>query len=284
MNGPAPLRLLLGASLVVAGCDRPDDVGGPEELCAWVGDPGNCYRHFAVDVGSTCGAEGPGTAPTGTFLDGRLLDVCVLSEQNGAAYPGGQVVFDPPLDPRATTLDEVGLTMIDGEGATCGAARFKSEFDFSLTIAGATYEQIGVENRDVMDVHCANGETHYFDRQATSECRDLEPGIPRAQLEIDPATEGVPGSEGSPGAVRFRVFFPEAGGVSSYQVEYFDCVIPPGPDPCLDGKQSLNESDVDCGGPECAAPCEEGQGCSTDRDCGEPFVCSLVDGLPRCSE
>lgn len=46
---------------------------------------------------------------------------------------------------------------------------------------------------------------------------------------------------------------------------------------CLDGAQDYDETDADCGGPDCA-PCPPGGGCATTADCN---LCYCVAG--RCT-
>jgi hypothetical protein len=149
-------------------------------------------------------------------------------------------------------------------------------------VSGGAYDQIGLENRDVMDVTCPNGEKHYFDRLQVTKCDDYEAILPHAEMDNNSGGVGIPG------VVRFRIFFPpvegDLKGANPYQVEYFECIIPPAPDPCDDGEPNGNETDVDCGGPDCPRKCDDDQKCKSDQDCREGLSCRLVEGLNKCKE
>ena len=54
-------------------------------------------------------------------------------------------------------------------------------------------------------------------------------------------------------------------------------------DLCRDGRRSGDESDVDCGGPECRA-CDEGQGCGDGGDCVEGVCGAGLCQPPRCDD
>jgi hypothetical protein len=62
------------------------------------------------------------------------------------------------------------------------------------------------------------------------------------------------------------------------------------PDTCTDRRQNVDETDIDCGGPDCD-PCLPDQTCLEDRDCTVLFpecastaVCSIATGLGTCVE
>jgi hypothetical protein len=293
--------LLLPSTLILAhGCG--DDTGGSdpeiENFCGWLGDPENCYRTFAEDVGITCGAFGRGTAPRGTFKTREELATCILSVQNGAEYEGGQVLFEPPLDLAALPPELQTFKFIKNDGTTCGEARFVSAFDFGITITGevipdsgavdpaliegGAYNQEVVIESERMNVSCPGGSTYFFERLQVTKCRQYEAIVPRAEMDINPGSIGVPG------VVRFRVFYPPIEGAledaQPYEVEYFECIIPPPPDPCEDGEQNGNETDVDCGGPDCPVGCGDEQKCASDQDCRDGLTCRLVEGLKKCKE
>lgn len=276
------------------GDDAPDEPP-IQDLCGWVGDPENCYRAFAADVGIRCGSFGEGTAPRGSFKTRDALDVCILSVQNGAEYEGGQVIFEPPLDLTTLPPETQGFTFIKNDGTTCGTARFVNKYDFGIEITpdpvpeggtnedlvdGGEFDMTGVEGRDVLDVACPSGSEYFFARPQITKCRQYEEILPHAEMDINP------GAVGLPGVVRFRVFYPPIEGAledaAPYQVEYFECIIPPPPDPCEDGAQNGTETDIDCGGPDCATKCLEDQKCQSAQDCTDGFECSLVEGLKRC--
>jgi hypothetical protein len=50
---------------------------------------------------------------------------------------------------------------------------------------------------------------------------------------------------------------------------------------CEDGVMNGQETDVDCGGPDCP-PCTEGQGCDVNSDCGPGLVCQGGTCVPDC--
>jgi hypothetical protein len=292
------LAAFVPATLLLANACGDDAPEEPplQDLCGWVGDPNNCYRAFAEDVGFRCGAFGEGSAPRGSFKIREQLDTCILTVKNGAEYEGGQVIFEPPLDLTALPPAEQAFTFIKNDGTTCGTARFASKYDFGITITpdpvpeggtnqdlvqGGTFSQTGLEGREVLDVACPGGE-YYFDRLQVTKCRQYEEILPHAEMDINPGAVGVPG------VVRFRIYYPpiegELAGAKPYQVEYFECIIPPPPDPCEDGIQNGTEADVDCGGPDCPNKCDDGQKCGSDQDCRSGLTCTLVEGLKKCKE
>ena len=55
------------------------------------------------------------------------------------------------------------------------------------------------------------------------------------------------------------------------------------PPSCTDGVKNGSESDVDCGGPDCA-PCADGRACGGDNDCRSRVCTGLVCQTPSCSD
>lgn len=55
------------------------------------------------------------------------------------------------------------------------------------------------------------------------------------------------------------------------------------PDDCTDGVQNGTETDIDCGGPTCAA-CTPGQGCSGPSDCTSLVCTGNICQAPTCSD
>jgi hypothetical protein len=47
-------------------------------------------------------------------------------------------------------------------------------------------------------------------------------------------------------------------------------------DPCMDGRQDGDETDVDCGGSACTARCAIGKMCKADADCVAPQACDAI--------
>lgn len=299
--------LLVPATAVLAyGCGGGESDEPPiEDLCGWLADPSNCYRKFAQDIDTRCGALGVETAAEGTFKIREELGVCILQTQNGAEYEGGQVVFDPPLDLVALTTPnpEAPLSQsfkfIKNDGTTCGTARFTNKYDFSISITGdvlpdsgpinetlvegGSYQQSGLEGREVLDVKCPLlEEEHFFDRVQITKCRGYEPLLPHAELDLNP------GSVGINGVVRLRIYYPppegELEGAQPYSVEYFQCIIPAPPGPCEDEEQNGNETDIDCGGPDCPNKCDDGQKCASDQDCRDGLTCKIIEGFKKCKE
>ncbi len=261
--------------------------GDSASICALLGDPANCYRTFAQDVGAECGAVGEGTAPQGTFQARDDLSTCILQTQNGAAYQGGQIIFEPALD-LAGAGDRYTIKLIRNDGASCGFVRFASTYDFSVTIAphddfaGASYEQGTSFEGDDLLVTCPDLEDFFFTQAEVDECPEYAALVPQARLDVNP------GSLGINGVVRLSVSYPPPSGAlegaEPYDVEYFECIIPAPPGPCEDGLQNGVETDVDCGGAECFPRCEDNQRCLTDLDCRDGLSCVLVEGFTTCRE
>lgn len=281
------VTLLPSLFVLSYGCsDEPE----PEDMCGWLGNPDNCYRRFATDVGDRCGAAGLGNAPKGSFLARDALDICILSE-------GGQVIFDPPLDLAALPPETVGFSIINADGSECGSGSFQSLYGFSLTVnpdpvpdggtseglvQGGTFSSTRPQGQ-ILETSCPTGEKHVFNQLQIEKCPQYAGIRPRAELELNAG-----GIDPVQGFIRFRIYFPPTEGAlddaQATVVEYFDCAIPPAPKPCVNGVQDGNETDVDCGGnPDlCAKRCEDGQKCLEDADCEGGFTCQFDLGLKKC--
>jgi hypothetical protein len=269
------------------GCsDEPE----PEDMCGWLGNPDNCYRRFAADVGDRCGAAGLGNAPKGSFLARDALDICILSE-------GGQVILDPPLDLATLPPETVGFKIINPDGSECGSGTFQSRYSYSLTINpdpvpdGGTAEGLVVGGTfsstrpqgEIVETSCPTGEAHVFNQLQIEKCPQFAAIRPQAEIELNAG-----GIDPVQGFIRLRMYFPPTeGDLENAQptvVEYFDCAIPPAPKPCVNGVQDGNETDVDCGGNDelCPTRCEEGQKCLQDSDCQGGLGCEFELGLKKC--
>ncbi|MFO0592753.1 MAG: EGF domain-containing protein [Polyangiaceae bacterium] len=154
----ASLTLGVGSILVAAqGCNNSTALG-VQDLCGWIADECNCYRRFAAGVapsGATgqkplCGVQldashnaiDPTTGmpfasqndkPTkGTFLSRDKLDICILTGSQG-----GQIVFDPPLDPAALPPATMGFKILTGNGELCATGSYESITSFSIGFPAA---------------------------------------------------------------------------------------------------------------------------------------------------
>lgn len=151
----ASLTLGTGTLFTVAqGCTS--NALGVQDLCGWVADECNCYRRFAAGVASSTVTNGVGTKPLcgvqldanknainsgtntlynpqsgkptiGTFLTREKLDICILTGPDG-----GQIVFDPPLDPLAFPPANFAFKILDGNGKLCGDGTYASTTSFSI--------------------------------------------------------------------------------------------------------------------------------------------------------
>ena len=151
----ASLSLGIGTLFVgAAGCNS--SALGVQDLCGWLADECNCYRRFAAGVANStvdnnnvgtkplCGVQldanknainsatntiyPAATKPTiGTFLSREKLDICILTGSDG-----GQIIFDPPLDPLAFPPANFAFKILDGTGKLCGDGTFGSSTSFSI--------------------------------------------------------------------------------------------------------------------------------------------------------
>lgn len=295
----APVALAVGQ-----GCS---DEAPVEDLCTWLGDSSNCMALFESDVGLRCGyapveASPPSDAHTGVFMAREPLDLCVLAD------PGGQVIFDPPLDVKAFPPTSFTFKLIDPSANPCGSGSYAGNENFSITInavdaddagftndagwapptddiIGGTYTSTRGEGRDTFDVSCPGGqETHHFNRLTLDKCTELGEYLPRAIVDANPGTPPLAlGEAGSPGWVRLRIVYPPdnpAAGGDPRVVEYFNCLVPAPPHMCEDGVRNGTETDLDCGG-DCPG-CGELMGCYDTDDCADGLTCTAQQGVRVC--
>jgi hypothetical protein len=297
LAGLSVALLPLGAVLS-GGCDSPTQF---DDFCGFLRDPENCFREFFIDVGARCGV-GEGVQ-TGEFLARDKLDLCVLSQ-------GGQVVFDPAIDlakPPPNNEAPLKVKIINVDATECGVVEFRAKYDFSVTInaaplppntdpadlpeeyvVGGTFDVEGGKASDTLNVTCPSTnpdlfvgatESYTFNRLQLADCEELQPVAPQAELEFNPGGVDVNG------VIRLFVFYPPIDGslenASPVPINYYECVIPAAPPPCLNGIKDGAETDIDCGGSFCEARCFESQGCITNSDCAND-QCVLVNGLKQC--
>jgi hypothetical protein len=285
----------LGA-VVTGGCDSPTQF---DDFCGFLRDPENCFREFFIDVGERCGA-GEGVR-TGEFLARAPLDVCALTA-------GGQVIFDPPLElnkPPPNNDAPLKVKLINPDATECGVVEFRAQYDFTVTInpeplppgtdpeappeelvVGGTFDVRGGKASDTLvmtcpaDVLLGTSETFTFNRLQLADCEEYQPIAPQAELEFNPGGVEVNG------VVRLFIYYPPIEGslenASPIPINYYECVIPAAPPPCLNGIKDGAETDVDCGGSFCEARCLESQGCINNSDCANE-QCILEQGLKKCS-
>ena len=277
------LSLVVGLSY---GCDSPTQF---DDLCGWLADPDNCYREFFIDVGTRCGSTG---SRTGAFPQRASLDSCFLDQ-------GGIITFEPPLNPDVPLEEIEELPLVfkftNPDGTECGEVSFFAKYDFSVKIVGdelpeegpipeslvvgGTFAMNGGKETDTLNVACPQGGGFTFDRLQVTRCREYEEMLPHAEIDYNPGGVDVPG------VVRLKVFYPppegELANAAPVPVLYFDCAIPAAPQLCVNGMQEGSETEIDCGGPFCAARCDDQQKCSQNSDCVSG-VCGVVMGLKVC--
>lgn len=283
-----------------------------ENICAFLNEPSSCYHTFQTETDAQCWTPGEGNGPKGNFVGRDKLDVCFLDE--------GQIIFDPPLDIAEFPPKSIAFKRLDRQAEECGAATFSGEFSYSVTVAapcsnldtsvpecadaGAdgtakasrTLALSTPEGRDTLDVSCADGTSHHFNRLDIQECakEDQEKLLPRAVLEANPGSQPPPDADPAmtgqhAGFIRLRVYYPQSGATVQDKViadpevvEYFDCTIPPPPPLCANGQKDGLETDVDCGGTLCSTKCDEGQFCAREADCTSNKCERDTDGFFKC--
>ncbi|KYF51925.1 hypothetical protein BE08_17280 [Sorangium cellulosum] len=315
----APL-LAVTAAVSVPGCGEEF-----ENICAFLDDSNSCYHEFRAETSNHCWPSGE-SSPSGTFASRGTLDVCFLAG-------GGQIVFDPPLDIAAFPPTNVAFKRLDSQAAECGAVTLSGEFSYAVTVqvpctpedieAGAaecadagtdSSSKIGrtitlatPEGRDILDVSCADGTSHHFNRVDIQECADRgqDKLQPRAVLEASPGNQPPPDADPTApetvetygGFIKLSIHYPQSGATQEVEeegkklkqvsrapevIEYFNCRIPPPAPICANGQKDGLETDVDCGGTLCDKRCGDGQSCAVDKDCaGMPCVLDST-GFLKC--
>ncbi|HHH10678.1 MAG TPA: hypothetical protein ENK23_01190 [Sorangium sp.] len=220
----------------------------PQDICSWLSDDNNCYTRFANDVVPQCGyfppadPSDPLASATGSFASLDDLSVCIGNQ-------GGQIIFDPPLDPATFPItQEQSFTILDKKAVECGNILYFSDASFTVTInpvdkndAGtATCPDgtplgdnilggaFGVEKeagRERIDVKCPGGlEQYNFNLLQQQTCiertgdanrkaqltKAFKDNMPRAELITN---RGVPATNDGPGVsgyARLRVYYPPA--------------------------------------------------------------------------
>lgn len=293
----------LFAGAVLSGCNT--QFGNNGNLCGWIADPDNCYRRFAegMQVEGTatdltapkCGRPSPGRLdkfasddpdkpqPTGAFVARDKLDVCI-----GKAGIGGQVVFDPPLDPTAFPPTNFNFKIIDSVGQECGSGSFGDVVTYSITVkdnvapsgaggggtggqgtggadsagpifTGTFSSARDVEKEEVVTVSCPTSEVYKFNLFQMNQCPQYRDILPAAEVESNPGAPGD-GAEipGIPGFVRLRLFYPPVSGVDESAQEP------------LANKKPVEVEYFYCEFPPPLPPCFNGEkdGSETDVDCG----------------
>lgn len=285
--------LVLGAGMLSSGvflgygCDSATQF---DDLCGWLADPQNCYREFFIDVGARCGAA---DVKAGQFLARDKLDLCILTE-------GGQVVVEPPIDlanPPPDNLEPITFKLINSDATECGKIEFGAKYDFSITIngdpppadgsdppesavEGGTFSMRGGDSSDILETSCPGSTGSFtFDRLQVTRCDQYEDILPHAEIDFNA------GGIDQAGVIRLYVYYPpqegELSGAAPVPVNYFECIIPPAPQPCQNGVKDGSETDVDCGGSFCPTKCQDSQSCISDSDCASN-VCGLVMGIKMC--
>ncbi|KYF61002.1 hypothetical protein [Sorangium cellulosum] len=315
----APL-LAVTAAVSVPGCGEEF-----ENICVFLDDSSSCYHKFRVDTSDQCWPSNE-SSPSGTFASRETLDVCFLDG-------GGQIVFDPPLDITAFPPTSVAFKRLDAQATECGSVTLSGEFSYSVTVqvpctaedvdAGAkecadadtdSTSKIGrtialatPEGRDTLDVSCADGTSHHFNRADIQECADRgqDKLQPRAVLEASPGNQPPPEADPAApetvetygGFIKLSIHYPQSGATVEVKendkivkqvsegpavIEYFNCRIPPPAPICANGQKDGLETDVDCGGTLCGRRCDDGQSCAVNGDCaGMP--CALdSSGFLKC--
>ncbi len=292
---------VLGAYL--AACSSDDNL---EDLCGWLGDENNCYRTFAADIGTQCGAlfTTPPASPdqsirVGYFIKRDKLDLCVLDGQEG-----GQILFDPPLDTNLFPVTTAAFAFITGEGKLCGAGAIGADGAMAVSvepspalpdggtdggdpvdcttpeqICGGSFSVTPVTERELVNTKCPSGETHRFNRLQLSKCADVAQLFPRAEIESNAGGIGIDGY------VTFRVIYPPTEGALSgaapKTIEYFTCMIPSAPETCANDIQDDGEPTKDCGS-ICKKGCADGSLCFVDLDCASKDCSPDATGIRVC--
>ncbi|XXX72612.1 hypothetical protein WMF30_33675 [Sorangium sp. So ce134] len=329
--------ILVAAAVTVPGCGEEF-----ENICAFLRDPNSCYATFHDDINDRCGASGAGKGPKGSFATRETLDVCFLvgggqvvfdPPLDMAAFPPTSVSFkridaqaqecgtftyagdftysvtiNPCGEPENTGGAGGADAMLpqcddgsDSEGGGGGSGDGSSTEVVSVN--GGTVAVTTPEGRDILDVSCADGTSHHFNRidAAEDECDGYDQLLPRAVLESSPGLQPPPTAdltdaaevEKYAGFISFRVHYPpidpstDSEGIvketPAAVVEYFHCVIPPAAPLCSNGEKDNLETDIDCGGTLCGKACGDGLSCVANSDCtSERCEVDAATGFKKC--
>ncbi|WP_441292927.1 hypothetical protein ACSRUE_23335 [Sorangium sp. KYC3313] len=311
----API-LAVTAAVSVPGCAEEF-----ENICTFLDDSSSCYHAFQTETDDQCWMKGEGNGPVGNFASRDKLDVCFLKS-------GGQIVFDPPLDIAAFPPKSMAFKRLTARAEECGSVAFSGEFSYSVTVKvpctgadidagaegcadagadnnstiGRTLTLTTPEGRSTLDVSCAGGKSHHFNRVDIQECaiEGQDRLQPRAVLEANagnqPPPDAGPDTTGDfAGSIKLRIYHPQSGAIEVNEkrekrvetdpvvVEYFDCVIPPPAPLCSNGQKDGLETDIDCGGTLCEKRCDDGQSCAGNQDCATGTTCRQdTSGFLKC--
>jgi len=201
----------------------------------------------------------------------------------------------------------------DGGGFDGGGVLLEGDAgDGGPGVAYGSYTQVIQSGRDAFDVTCPSGETHHLnlfeveganisdDGGSNGVCPVVQDLVPRADFVVNP------GGVDLDGAVSFTIYWPPIGAGVTYPaldagiqslsgsfppiepvgVTYFNCLVPAGDQPCVNGMKDGTETDIDCGGQEtsvnCPVRCGDGQGCVVDCDCDPALLCVVKAGVRVC--
>ncbi|WP_437933890.1 hypothetical protein [Sorangium sp. So ce341] len=219
----------------------------------------------------------------GEFTYSVTINPCGEPENAGGTGGTGGSAMLPQCDDGSGN-EGGGNAGSGGSGAGGSGGGSSTEI---LSVHGGTVSITTPEGRDILDVSCADGTSHHFNRidAAERECGGFDQLLPRAVLESSAGLQPPPKAdltdeaevEKYAGFISFRVHYPpidpstDSEGIvkdtPAEVVEYFNCVIPPAAPLCFNGEKDGLETDIDCGGTLCDRDCGDGQSCVTEDDC-----------------
>ncbi|WP_438003527.1 hypothetical protein WME89_32220 [Sorangium sp. So ce321] len=227
---------------------------------------------------------------SGEFTYSVTIDPC--GEPENAGGSGGSGGALPQCDDGSGDDGGGGDTGGGGGGSGGGGSGAAAG---AVSVIGGTVTITTPEGRDTLDVSCADGTSHHFNRlDAEKKCSDQVGLLPKAVLEASPGNQPPPtmdptDTEEFAGFIRFSIHYPPsapaADGTSTKAdtVNYFECSIPAPAPLCFNGEKDGLETDVDCGGTLCAARCDDGQSCVSKDDCTSG-ICEVEDGFRKCQK
>ncbi len=260
----------------MANAGTPDNLNGD---CSPVPDAGPLPTQVTpLDAGVS----------NGTFLMRSMLGTCILDQ-------GGQVVFNPPLDPTMSTNPDAGadagpttftIQILAADGNECGVATYTTPDSWSITIDsfadagpdagladGGTYTQSVAPGTEELSVSCPTGESHLLNLNElagppgangnpSSSCPGFAALLPSASLQMNFGGINVNG------AVSFAISYPPTPAQATY---------PSSSDLLLNFTPALEPTTVvyfNCVVPAAPELCADGvkDGTETDVDCGGPQI------------